>query len=316
MSIYAFKEWLSFEEAAAWLSDSTGTNYESGSLMALALKGRVPVHYWPTDNAQIALFKVEPVVPNYKPLLESFVRLDHVNCEAFCLVDGPVPIHNFQVLFTSLQNKVATGTVGIGTSIDGEETYGCYRLGNDEQPKSVTLGEYELLIHLGDLEQVKRSLPMPPICKPYSLAIGTTTMHGFPETFPLARSAADWRNYPDSDLPIAAQESAQANLHPALAGLINQDGKDDDLTSEQEHQSEPILRALGLAAHLIAELGKQLDAHEQTESRKRRFSKGGSPNVLQISKALAKTANEIRLEGHNYKGSGFQKLLSKALRNL
>ncbi len=312
--MYVFKEWLSFEEAAAWLSDSTGTNYESESLLVLALKGRVPVHYWPTDNAQIALFKVEPALPNYKPLLESFVRLDHVNCEAFCLVDGPVPIHNFQVFFTSLQNKVATGTIGIGTSIDGEETYGCYRLGADEKPKSVTLGEYELLIHLSDLEQVKQSLPMPPICKPYALAIGTTTMHGFPETFPLARSSADWRNYPDSDLPIAAEENAQAELPPAVSTPSIK--HDEDRICEQESRPEPLLRALGLAAHLIAELGKQLDEHEQIPTRKKKLQKGTTPNVSRISEALAKEAAALRLEGHNYKGAGFQKLLTKALREL
>lgn len=293
MGIYAFKEWLNFEEAAAWLSDATGSSYTENSVFRLALKGRVPVHYWPIDDALIALYRVAQDLPYVNPVIEAFVRLDLSGCEPISLVDGPIPIRNFGIFYSSAQNKKASGMVGLSAYPQEESgEYGCYRLGEDDFPRSIIDGGFEILIHLSDLQQIHADLPMPRARPPHELSIGYLTTNGVIDPIPLARSSVKWSDYPDSDLPL-----------PQSA-------------NEPEAKTDPLLRALGLAAYLIADLGKQLDAHEQIESSKRRFVKGSSPNVSRISQALADTAGELRLEGHNFKGAGFSKLLTKALREL
>ncbi|TFB41447.1 hypothetical protein [Pseudomonas sp. F01002] len=293
MGIYTFKEWLSFEDAAAWLSDATGESYDENSILRLALKGRVPVHYWPTDDAQIVLYRVEHDLASVNPVVEAFVRLDLSGCEPICLVDGPVPIRNFGIFFPSSQNNKAPGMVGLSAYPEEESgEYGCYRLGEDDRPQSIIEGRFEVLIHLSDLQQLRAGLPMPRARQPHDLIMGYANIDGVMESFPLARSTAEWSDYPDSDLPL-----------PQLVG-------------DPESKTEPLLRVLGLAAHLIADLGKQLDAHEQIESSKRRYMKGVDPNISRISQALADVASGIRLEGHNFKGAGFSKLLTKALREL
>jgi hypothetical protein len=293
MAIYAFKEWLSFEEAAAWLSDATGSSYSENAVFRLALKGRVSVHYWPTDDAEVALYRVAHDVLSVRPVIEAFLQLDLDSCEFISRVNGPIPIRNFEIFYSSSQNKKASGMVGLSAYLHGEpEEYGCYRLAEDGRPQSIVNGSFEVLLHLSDLQQIHDDLPMPGPREVHRLYIGYITNGGLIDPIPLAYSSVKWRDYPDSDLPL---------LRPA---------------SESESKSEPLLRALGLAAHLIADLGKQLDAYEQIESSKRRFVKGGSPNVSRISQALADVAGELRLEGHNFKGAGFSKLLTKALREL
>jgi len=292
MAIYAFKEWLNFEEAAAWLSDVTGDIYDESSLFRLALKRRLQVHYWPTDDAQMVLYKIGNGLPSANPVIEAFVRLDLDSCEPVCMVDGPIPIRNFEIFFSSTQNTIARGVVGLSAYPQESGEYACYRLGQDDRLLSVTEGQFEVLIHRSDLEQTRVELPMPQVQQPHELMMGYLTNGGGIDPIPLARSSVKWSDYPDSDLPLPRS------------------------TNEPEGKTEPLLRALGLAAHLIADLGKRLDAHEQIESSKRRFVKGGSPNVSRISQALADTAGELRLEGHNFKGAGFSKLLTKALREL
>lgn len=289
MGIYTFKEWLSFEEAAAWLTDSTGDSYDANSILRLALKGRVPVHYWPTDDAEIVIFRIN--MQANLPLLEGAAKLDLDVCEPVCTVFGPVPISNFRMLYPSIQKSHA-GVVGLSFPHESPENYGCYRLGEDDRPQSIAHGEYELLIHLDDLETMREGLPLPKHCQPHTLLIPTLRSASLPDPIYIARSTADWHDLPDSDLPLPKP------AHESVAS------------------SEPLLRALGVAAHLIAALGKQLDSHEQIESKKKRYAKGSLPNVSKISQAMAEAAAELRLEGHNFKGAGFSKLLTKALREL
>ena len=220
------------------------------------------------------------------------MRLDLDGCEPICMVDGPIPIRNFEIFFSSSHNTIAPGVVGLSVYPQESGEYACYRLGHDDQLQSVTAGQFEMLIHRSDLEQARVELPMPQVQQPHELIIRRYTNNEVMGSISLARSSVKWSDYPDSDLPLPRS------------------------TNEPEAKTEPLLRALGLAAHLIADLGKRLDAHEQIESSKRRFVKGGSPNVSRISQALADTAGELRLEGHNFKGAGFSKLLTKALREL
>ncbi|MCY0577830.1 hypothetical protein OVV35_26575, partial [Klebsiella pneumoniae] len=82
MSDFDFKDWLTFEEAADWLSRKTGESYSAEAITRAALKNRIQAYYWPKDGAEIGLFtNLMPLPPGYEdspqiahggPFLESF----------------------------------------------------------------------------------------------------------------------------------------------------------------------------------------------------------------------------------------------------
>lgn len=132
---------------------------------------------------------------------------------------------------------------------------------------------------------------MPAPMPPHGLIFCEGLFQTLGQTLCLARSTVNWSSYPNVD--------AQP-----------------EITAEPDQRPEPLLRALGLATHLIAELGSKLDEHERLLSRRRRYTRGTSPNLTAISKALAVTAAKLRHEGHNFQGAGFEKLLRQALKEI
>ena len=76
------------------------------------------------------------------------------------------------------------------------------------------------------------------------------------------------------------------------------------------------MRALGFAAHLIAELGAKLDALERLPSQHLDFRRGDRPNASRIADALADIAKTKRHEGHGVRGAGFRKLIAQALKSV
>lgn len=291
MTSYAFKEWLTFDEAAAWLTDATGTPYDKEAISRAAENDRLPVHYWPTDDAHIGLYRLK-LLPGSGDVVESPLNLDSDACEVLCLIDGPVPVRLYR-LFKSAAQMLAHGRpVGLSASLGPDGLYGCYRIGENDRPLSIMQGNYEILIHLADLERLKNNLPMPTSAPPHDFIFTEGTFPALEQTLCLARSAVNWSSYPNAEPPIP------------------------EFVAESERRPEPLLRALGLAAHLIAELGGELDQNEQLVSRRRRYTRGGSPNITTISKALANTATKLRHDGHNFQGAGFEKLLRQALKEI
>lgn len=291
MTSYAFKEWLTFDEAAAWLTDKTGSPYDEQAISRAALNGRLSVHYWPTDDVEIGLYRLA-LLPNSGDVVESPLHLDNERCEVVCLIDGPIPIRHYQLFQSAAQTVISNRPVGLSARPNEDELYGCYRIGDEDRPTSVTQGNYKVLVHLSDMEQLQKNLPMPAPMLSHDLVFGECFLPAAGQRFYLASSSVSWSRYPDAE-----------QLQPVA-------------TAAPESLSEPLLRALGLAAHLIAELGGKLDEHEQLVSHRRRYMRGSSPNITAISKALATTAVKLRHEGHNYQGAGFEKLLRQALRSV
>lgn len=291
MTSYAFKEWLTFEEAAAWLTDTAGKPFDAKAISRAALNNLLPVHYWPTDDAEIGLFRVR-LMSRLGDIVESPLHLNLEHCEVVCLVDGPVPFRRYRLFHSAIHNIAPSRPIGISAFPDEPELYGCYRIDEAGRPQCMAQGNYQVLVHISDLEQLSKGLQMPAVSAPHDLLLGVAHLDATEQVLYLARSAANWSNYPDADLPIV----------PPLP--------------DPETRSEPLLRALGFAAHLIAELGQKLDEHEQLQSRRRRYTVGASPNVSTIAQALADTAAKLRYEGHNFKGAGFTKLLRQALREI
>lgn len=153
-------------------------------------------------------------------------------------------------------------------------------------------GSFQTLIHIADMEQLSKNLPLPMPQRPHSLLLESAYVVGIDQRLIRARTSVQWFSYPDS--------SATAESKPVSS----------------DKRAEPLLRALGLATHLIAKLGTELDARETVPSHRRGYTRGASPNVAAIARTLADIAEELRHEGHGFKGDGFQKLLSAALREV
>ena len=298
MPDYLFKEWLTFPEAAAWLTDATGKHFSADAISRAVMTARLPAHYWPTDGADIGLFalRMQPdampqEIPNLKPMAESPFYLDMQQSKILCLVDGPVPFAQYEIFHRRLQSSNPS-PIGISAFLDKHKLYGCYRIGENVQPISMSSGSFQTLIHIADMEQLSKSLPLPIPQKSHSLLLESAYVVGFDQRLIRARSSVQWFSYPES--------SNAAESKPVST----------------DKRAEPLLRALGLATHLIAKLGTELDARETVPSHRRGYTRGASPNVAAIARTLTGIAEELRHEGHGFKGDGFQKLLSAALREV
>lgn len=83
MPDYLFKEWLTFAEAAAWLTDATGKHFSADAITRAVMTARLPAHYWPTDGAEIGVFTLHmqsnamhQELSGLKPMAESPTGLD------------------------------------------------------------------------------------------------------------------------------------------------------------------------------------------------------------------------------------------------
>lgn len=294
MSDYLMKEWLTFEEAASWLSDQTGKQVRSSVILNAARSHRLPVHYWPTDRKPIGLFAIETlpgVSPwkgsGFKPMPESPLMLDIEQCLLLCDVDGPVPVRHFEIFY---ENRVRGFSRPIGLSVLDHEPdiYGCYRLGPSGELACITAGEYDFVVHLGDLEQMHQGLPLPKPRPPHDIQIYAETLVGTDETVERALSTVGWLT-----CPLSEAESVVAP--PRLQRGTN------------------LLRALGFATHLIAELGEKLDMQAEIASDAKGYCRNKKPNAAAIARELARVAKMLKHDGHGVKGDGFEKLLRAGL---
>lgn len=136
MTSYAFKEWLTFDEAAAWLTDNTGHSYDEPAISRAALNGRLPVHYWPTDDVNIGLYRLS-LLPGAGDVVESPLNLDSDACAVVCLIDGPIPIRLYQLFLSAERISTHGRPVGLSADVDATDLYGCYRIGENDRPENI-----------------------------------------------------------------------------------------------------------------------------------------------------------------------------------
>ncbi|MGE8504506.1 MAG: hypothetical protein ACN6P1_19990 [Pseudomonas sp.] len=299
MADYLLKEWLTFEEAASWLSDQSGKLYNAQTIQRAVTSFRLPAHYWPTDHAEIGLFELQLLPGAYisdwresgfRPLCESPMHLDTDRCVLADLIEGPVPFHQYE-FFIESQIKRPTELIGISALLNADELYGCYRLDDQGRPASIFSGPYQALIHLADLEEMLAGLPLPRQRSPHEIESQVWRIGGTGEMLTRSRSTVQWFSYPES-IVTDSTPSSTGDEKPAT------------------------LRALGFATHLIAQLGQELDEKESIPSKQKGFTRGETPNISAISRQLAAIAKLLNHEGHGVKGEGFQKILRSALREI
>lgn len=306
MSSYEFKEWLNYSEAAAYLSDRTGRKYDADAIDRAANHDLLRVHYWPTDNAQLGVFQVVFDEKRIKKLPSFFERSVEsampVHLDRFDLLlpfEGPVPIMHYQV-FAMNCRAPHRSPIGITVQVNPLDeglfvAGGCYRVGDQGEAISLKDGTYDYFIHVTELEELAKAIPdvprQPPLICNFNLIKSRDENDS--EDYAFIHSSTPYMRYPE-----VAREGA---------------GKSIPSVMKAPKRPEPMLRTIGLAAHLIAELGDQLDAYETIATRKKGLSCGEKPNCSTIARELARIAAE-----HNFdlKSDGFSKTLSAALKYL
>ncbi|MBN0091784.1 hypothetical protein JTL65_34295, partial [Pseudomonas aeruginosa] len=91
---------------------------------------------WPTDDAQLGLFHLQ-LSPGSGEVIESSAHLDLAGCKLLSLIDGPIPIPNYQLFQTSVKHCGTGRWIGISAFPDEPEPYGCYEVADDDQPRSL-----------------------------------------------------------------------------------------------------------------------------------------------------------------------------------
>lgn len=298
MSTYHFKQWLSFEEAAAWLTDTTKEPFTTEMLENALLSKLIIVHVWAVDRPEVHLVGNfdRAVIRKGGMLLridsESRPPIDVSVLTDECIFAGPIPIQDF-LTFKLAMERDTSNPLGI-TVLDAQaKNWVCYPLKNDD------IGSFSderivYLFHLSDLKGFADQLP-----HPQPIPTGLIKYLGLKH-----------RGSDEMEVEASSYVAGNSPLSWDLPNSEAYDGRDQHATNE------PALRALGFAAHLIAELGAKLDALETLPSQHLDFRRGDRPNASRIADALADIAKTKRHEGHGVRGAGFRKLIAQALKSV
>jgi len=306
MSSYEFKEWLNFSEAAQYLSDKTGKKYDINAIHRAAARELIRAHYWPTDDAELGVFSIVYDEEKSKSLpsfivrnVESAIPIRLDKLELLFQFQGPIPITHYEV-FADNSRARHRKPVGITVQLLSEndeifEIGGCYRVDADGKAVGLNDGDYDFFVHVTELEELVTAIPnapeLPPL--PCKLEVIKFSEDENFEDLTYIHSSAPYIRYPETE-----------DIEP---------GKSNNNISKTPKRPEPLLKTIGFAAYLIAELGDKLDQFQTTATHKKGLSCGGKPNCSSISKELSRIAAT-----HNYdlKSDGFYKNLSAALKHL
>lgn len=286
----AFKDWLTIDETAAWLTKETGESYSAAAVERALAKGFLWPYYYP-DYGRIGLFR------RYISLEEDTFKHGGKPLRFI----GPLALYDYAGFKESIAGspgKLLGVTLGrspeLLNTLDGQYTYFddvAYVLGENNEPLSLASHPHKILMRVLDLKQFAAALPeIHPLPRPiYSTAHGVW--------------AACFDIYADEALTPSID-------HVSLPQTTNEQDR-------QEPDDMPALRALGFAAHLIADLGRQLDEHQSIASKRLQLStQSRKPVVSKIAKLLSDTATSLNHTGHGAQGRGFQEALTRALREL
>jgi len=295
MSDYHFKQWLSFDEAASWLSDHTDTAFTIAMLETALTARIITIHAWALDRPEVY------VVGNFNEAITKkipshfFVEAENRPCIdpslliGECAFEGPIPLQYYPVFKSAMERKTPN-PLGITVVDEQGKQWVCYPV-KDENIASFSDERIAYLFHLNDLKSFADQLPVPPAISPARIKYLKCTLQGTDQSYVEASSQIAGNAPVSWDLPGPHSENVQA----------------------EQLDDEPALRALGFATHLLAALSAELDAKEKLPGRRLDFQRGDKPNVSRIADALSDIAKSMRHDGHGVQGAGFKKILAQAL---
>lgn len=302
MSNYAFRDWLTISQAAEWLSDMSGRPFSQEDIWRGIRKDYLQAYYYPQGSEQLGLYTdiQSPLNEYYNPNLRNPVT----SAELFCMFVGPVPFYSYEEFRMGIKSKLPH-PLGIKVIDEDNCIYACFRVGDDDQPLSLDAVDYHILINMEDLEACLATLPKHVKSPRKHVHISASQTNVTQEKPPADDPYAFL-----SELPTLALSTAPR------AGMFDPDIDIEEPENEASTKEVPALKALGILAHLVADLSEKLDQHEQVPSKQLGLKKAGRPIVRSIAEQMSATAKQLNFEGHGSGASGFAGNLGKALKQL
>lgn len=290
-------EWYTVASAANWLADHLGLRHYSADMLWHAIQqGALQAHYWPIEPVSLGLFNLA----NSNSSVHSPKHCKEVGLEKartlIATIMGPIPFDDYAAFSVStvLSKDPAFEDlyqhIGITARSQIEHTPLGICLGVDEMGHPFPLNEidFAVLVHTDNLLAYHRNLP------------GSRKL----------RPAMEISKYGDDgrELPTWVARCAQTGGSIPFAEESQHPADDED--------SEPMLRALALAAHVIADLAERLDQKEPTLGLHLNLRVDGRPNTRGIAMKLSAAAKALNYSGYGAGHRGFEERLRKALKTI
>lgn len=334
MTPYSFRSWLTFAEAADYLSSKTNYQHTEQSIEDAVNSETLRAFFYTPDEIALYFDDRPSGLPGSINLAECpHFLFDYESSQAWrahIAENTPIPIVGYHEFCKNIENRNKPNPCGITIyGPDGAVLGGVYSIGDNGQPCWITDTAFQLFIRKDELDELIKG------------------------------GEARWRRHTSNKLymMLVPLESFPAELGRALF-LENPEGipQMDEyiirmLAGETSNKSEPATndtdtkglpaaqKALALSARLIAELGGLLqefaehsnnpekltelaNAARKTYGIKYGFGSRDKPAVEGISRQLSSLAMELgHKDGagnpeHGYGPSGFQKTIKTALEAL
>ncbi|MNC12891.1 hypothetical protein D3C75_606170 [compost metagenome] len=281
-------EWHTVASAANWLADHVGVRHYSADKLWRAIQQKtLQAHYWPVEPVTLGLFDLADQTTH----LSTEERLA---CRLKAVISGPIPFDDYVSFSVSLAHaldpELATwyDHVGIKVRDQFQNSLIGVCLAIDEMGHPLSLGkiDFVVLIHTDILLAYHQNLPasreLAPVMELSKYGDDGRELQNW-----VARCAQT-----GGSIPFAEQREIPPN---------------------DEH-SEPMLRTLALAAHVIANLSEELDQKESKPGLHLNLKIDGRPNTRGIAMKLSDTAKELNYSGYGAGHRGFEERLRKALK--
>lgn len=292
MSSYRFKNWLTIDESAEYLTDLTEKNHTSEAVLNAVRGNYLPAHFRATDDGRLGLFQaLEHLHEGFPFSPECRNHYKEGTDELFAEFDGPVPIQCFGG-FTIGQESTFPAPWGLTLYTAGGVIGYCYRVSDADKPVSLDQGPYDLVIHVNALNRLATLTPPFEVEPIPCVDVYYATINGDPE------NGGWWAT------------SSANNIAHRLQGT----SKSQQSETSVKHGRDSSAKILALAAHLIAEISDELDQFQSVASKKRNLSRAGKPKKTAIAQELSRTAERLNYEGWGAGHRGFEEALRKALR--
>ncbi|PMU11729.1 MULTISPECIES: hypothetical protein [unclassified Pseudomonas] len=290
-------EWHTVASAANWLADHIGVrNYSAEQLWRAIQQKKLQAHYWPVEPVTLGLFDLA----NQTTHLNAPEYLNSTEEEfAYPLravISGPVPFDDYTSFSVSmaftLDPELATWNDYVGINVrdlfQSSPIGVCLAVDEMGHPLSLADIDFVVLVHTDILLAYHQNLPasreLAPVMEVSKYGDDGKELQNW-----VARCAQT-----GGSIPFAEQR---------------------EHLTDDEH-SEPMLRTLALAAHVIADLAEKLDQKESKPGLHLNLRIDGRPNTRGIAMKLSDTAKELNYSGYGAGHRGFEERLRKALKTI
>lgn len=330
MTPYSFRSWLTFAEAADYLSSKTNYQYTVQSIEDAVNSKTLRAFFYTPDEIALYFDGRPSDLPVFITLAEwPHFLFDYESSQAWrahIAENTPIPIMEYHEFCENIENRNKTNPCGITIyGPDGTVLGGAYSIGDNGQPCCITDTAFQLFIRKDELDELIKGGEARWRRDASNKQYMILGMLDFPAELGRASLLENPAGIPQMDEYIIRMLASETS------------NKSEPATNDTDTKGLPAAqKALALSARLIAELGSLLqefaehsnnpekltelaNAARKAYGTKYGFGTKGKPRVDGISKQLSALAMELgHKDGagnpeHGYGPSGFQKTIKTAL---